>query len=289
MSSLTDKLSAPGLPRSELHGLFGQTLRHLRLRRSFEPYRTWLGLARKLAKVPRHRPGVVTIGGFSIRYCDAASFLAAYEEIFVSQIYDIPFLEKQNRKPFLVDVGSNIGIAALYWKLKYADFDYLGFEADEEVARVCIDNLNDWGVSPQVHVAAVTREEGQQKFTRDGADGGSLFRGDIASDGVLTRTIRLSPYLTRSIDLLKLDIEGSEADVLEEIRDQLHLVRNIFVEVHACRGSPQHASRVFSLLESAGFRCFTKPARARGRPFHDLGGDHPLFDDQFNLFGVRTF
>ena len=45
-----------------------------------------------------------------IRFCDNASFLSAWDEIFVNRIYDI----EDGEAPLLVDAGANIGLAALF-------------------------------------------------------------------------------------------------------------------------------------------------------------------------------
>jgi hypothetical protein len=53
--------------------------------------------------------------------------------------------------------------------------------------------------------------------------------------------VRLKEYLDRAgrVDLLKMDIEGAEADVLEDCRGSLGGVQHLFVEYHAYTGQPQ--------------------------------------------------
>lgn len=43
----------------------------------------------------------------------------------------------------------------------------------------------------------------------------------------------LSSYITRKIDLLKIDIEGVEGEVLKEIQPKLKLVDKLFIEYHS--------------------------------------------------------
>src|SRR5690606_180049 len=79
----------------------------------------------------------------------------------------------------------------------------------------------------------------------------------LAGDEVDTFAVScrtLSAYLTEPVNFLKLDIEGLEADVLEEARDHLHQVEQIFCEVHEESGAAgKRLARVLGVLETAGF------------------------------------
>src|SRR5262249_16116852 len=84
------------------------------------------------------------------------------------------------------------------------------------------------------------------------------------SSMIEVRTERLSPYLDRDIDLLKLDIEGAEGEVLAEAASCLHRVREIRMEVHQTKDHPRLAA-VEDLLRSAGFSL-----RVEARVLRDL-------------------
>ena len=47
------------------------------------------------------------------------------------------------------------------------------------------------------------------------------------------KTVKLSDYIDRPVDLLKLDIEGAETAVIEELGEKVALARRIYVEVHS--------------------------------------------------------
>ena len=68
--------------------------------------------------------------------------------------------------------------------------------------------------------------------------------------------VLLSDYIVEPVDLLKLDIEGAERRVLEELvkRGKLHMIRELIVEYHhhiTCEDD--ELSRVLRMLESHGF------------------------------------
>jgi FkbM family methyltransferase len=64
--------------------------------------------------------------------------------------------------------------------------------------------------------------------------------------------VKLSHYLNQRIDFLKLDIEGSELEVLEESKELLGNVRYIFCEYHHDKEAP-FLSKILQILEEKGF------------------------------------
>jgi hypothetical protein len=67
---------------------------------------------------------------------------------------------------------------------------------------------------------------------------------------------RLSSFITGEVDFLKLDIEGMEGPVLEELEatKKLSLIREMVIEVHHnLVESPGNLVRILHLLQNAGF------------------------------------
>ncbi len=258
---------------------------HLRDYATSGEYRALHRFARRLSGESPEGGQRLTHAGFDIGVLDGPSFLSAWDEIFVNRIYDIG--EIAGRRPVLVDAGANVGLAALYWKIKYGDFDYVGFEPDPRVAACCRSNLESWGVTGELHQSALGAEEGEAWFRADGADGGHVEpNGTGAAAGLLrVRTERLSPRLPERVDLLKIDIEGAEPVVLEEIGPGLAGVGRVFVEWHA-RSGAGGLGRAIDLLETAGFDCHVQVAAGCSRPFSEEGLAGPYFQN-LNLYGVR--
>lgn len=272
--------------RGWLRGLLRQPAWHLRESWRNPGYRALHRFTGQLARVPRHQVATVAYGGRPIRLADAASFLSAWDEIFVNRIYEIP-ARADARPPRLVDAGANIGLAALYWKHRYGNFAYLGFEPDPAIAGICRANLQAWDVGGELVEAAVAAEDKAVEFLPDRADGGRMIDGDAAPGGpaITVPGRRLSRYLDREVDLLKIDVEGAEAAVLQEIAPQLPLVRNLFVEWHGRSGGAGLGAAI-ELLESAGFDCYHQTAMGPNHPFMKparVSG----FTEQVNVFAVR--
>jgi FkbM family methyltransferase len=232
------------------------------------------------------RGGIEHFGQWPVEWVDGPSFLSAWDEIFVNRIYDLGEPTRAGR-PVLVDAGANIGLAALYWKIKYGECAYLGFEPDPEMAACARRNLARWGVSGELRELALAEAEGTGRFVADGADGGHLVPPQSpAAEGIEVATARLSTLLPPVVDLLKIDVEGAEAAVLADVAPRLGQVRALFVEWHAA-GGVHGLGEAMALLEHAGFACFVQVARGPARPFLLTGEALAASPQNINLYAVR--
>jgi FkbM family methyltransferase len=213
---------------------------------------------------------------------DVASFLSSYESIFVQEAYGF---RVDDPRPAILDCGANIGLSVLYFKRLYPQSRITAFEADPAIHRVLVRNLADNGVQGvEVINAAVWSSETTLPFSVEGADAGRL---DVGGDRNLTtvRTVRLRDYLEgRKVDLLKLDVEGAEAEVVLDCAEALTGVRAAFVEHHSFPGRKQELGRLIQVMEAAGFRVHVSPALASPSPLRRLRVDETLrMDMRLNL------
>ena len=260
------------------NGLVRPAAKHARALWRDPAYRALHRFDGRLRGLGRGEAAEVIYRGRPIRLCDGPSFLSAWDEIFVNRIYDLDGLG--GRRPVLVDAGANIGLAALYWKDRYGDFDYLGFEPDPAVAACARRNLQAWGVTGELQESALAGETGEANFISDGADGGRLGAG-----GLRVRTVRLSQHLPQRVDLLKIDVEGAESEVLREVAPALARVENLFVEWHGKSGGGG-LGELISLLEAAGFDCHVQVAAGAARPFLRQAAAGRFFQN-LNVYAVR--
>jgi hypothetical protein len=90
-----------------------------------------------------------------------------------------------------------------------------------------------------VHKLALSDRSGKSNLFHDRSQHGGLRTSiyperikDAVSSAIETTT--LSKYVNRTVDYLKMDIEGSEAGVLKELNDanKLSLIREMAIEYH---------------------------------------------------------
>lgn len=178
-----------------------------------------------------------------------------YQEIFDWGSYrDLPLPDR----PFIVDAGSNIGVFTLYMKRQWPDAEILAFEPVGELTEAMRDNIALFELSDvSVHQAALgARTEGNVpcRYYPLRPSGSSLVLDDQAelrrssatwmsprlsermyrSVDIEVPVARLSDFLPddRAIDLVKIDVVGSERAVLDGI-DEHHwpLVRRAIIDV----------------------------------------------------------
>ena len=67
---------------------------------------------------PRYEENTVNLLGREFRIPDSVSFYASFREIFLGEIYKF---ESSNRKPIILDCGSNCGTSIVYYKSLYPE------------------------------------------------------------------------------------------------------------------------------------------------------------------------
>jgi FkbM family methyltransferase len=195
---------------------------------------------------------------------DIPSFIWQFKDIFVDEIYKF---DSNSQRPIIYDCGANIGMSCLYFKLLYSNARVIAFEADPFLADILRNNLQKNGISNNVEIinAAVWIENGEIDFSRDFADGGSVYG---TSNNYRVKAVRLRDFLEKEnkVDMLKMDIEGAEYDVLFDCKDVLGIVENIFVEYHSWSDKDQKLSEILSILEYSGFRYYIENVSKRKHP-----------------------
>lgn len=141
----------------------------------------------------------------------------------------------------VVDVGSNIGISALYFMTRSPDAYCELYEPDPRNIDKLRSNLASFADRFTLHETAIADREGALPFSREptgrygGLDPAEWVR--TQSDVVTVRVEHINTALERAlsrsgtVDLLKIDTEGSELATVRAIDPQLRRrVRHIVIE-----------------------------------------------------------
>lgn len=250
-------------------------------------YREYHKELKRLIRLKRFQPGITTLLEKPIKIIDSASFVSAYNQIYINNIYSF---NASSNTPTILDCGANIGLSTLYWKKAYPSSHIFAFEPDPNAYAALVTNCNEWQLSNiDLIKKAVWKSETQLLFQADGADGGHIANQvNSKSQKFTIETVRLRKYLSTKIDLLKLDIEGAEIEVLIDCADHLNNVENLFVEYHSFINREQQIDIILSILKNSGFRIHIQPELVSPRPFIQKLDSYGM-DQRLNIFAYRNY
>lgn len=222
-----------------------------------------------------------------MRVADGPSFVSQYKEIFISEAYDFPF---DGASPTIIDGGANIGTAVIWWRARWPDARVLAFEPDPKIFELLRWNTR-FHSGLELHQCALHTQDDDVLFSSEGTDAGHVWRDNSSVNGELLRVkaIRLSSVLRAvgKVDLLKLDIEGTELEVLREAESLLNRVERIFVEYHSLEARTQNFGDLLTLLQNNSYRYYITSQASSMRPFRGVRVDRG-FDLQCNVFAWRV-
>ncbi len=180
---------------------------------------------------------VVTFNLLGLRISSFGYFNLLYQikEIFLLNEYQISITSKS---PVIIDCGANVGISVLYFKWKYPNSKIIAFEPNPNVFRLLEKNVQQnhlQGV--EVFNYCLAEEEGEIEFFIN--DNPGTMEGSVLAERGGTRilkvkSVRLSTYINGAIDVVKMDVEGAEIKILEDLicHGKLNSVNNYLIEYH---------------------------------------------------------
>lgn len=231
---------------------------------------------------PRNTERLFKFRDYLISVTDFLSVAWQLKEIFEDEAL---YFKTDNNKPIIIDCGANVGIAVAYFKSIYANSNIICFEPDAKVFNQLKQNIihNNWQ-NVTSHQAAVYIADTEMMFAANGADGGALH-----TDGtVKVKAIDLNHFLNdyNHIDFLKMDIEGAETEVINHIQDQLHKVKQLFIEYHSLTAKPQMLHQLLAILQKHGYRYYLKSINHI--PWKKLANGYKnSMDIQLNIHAIR--
>ena len=230
-----------------------------------------------------NKPGVHQLNGRKIHFNNGIEILHSLKEIFVDDIYKIRF---DTPTPYIIDAGANIGLSALYFKQIAPAARVVAFEPDVnnfELLKKNTAGLADIEILKQ----AVWKENTTLKFAASGTLSSKIVNNAVA-DTIDIEAVRLKDYLSKPIDLLKLDIEGAEYEVIKDCSDHLKLAKNLFIEYHGHFNTNYQLNELLDILVKNQFSYYIKEADiVYATPFYreDV---HRMYDVQLNIFCFRS-
>lgn len=159
------------------------------------------------------------------------------KEIFLTGVYQ-PTLD-QLHEPVrqIVDLGSNVGLSVRLWLERYPQARVLAVEPDAENFEALQQNVNAANAVDRVRAlrVCVAGQPGKVYLDRS-AEECAIHVTDQAVgepvDALPLPTLLTDAGFESDIDLLKMDIEGAEADVLADCVSWIGRVKLLVIELH---------------------------------------------------------
>jgi FkbM family methyltransferase len=172
--------------------------------------------------------------------------------------------------PRIIDVGSNFGMSVFFFKYLYPNSTIIAFEPTPAIFELLKKNVQENGLqNVEVMNEAIVGQSGLEHVDifvdpsgQDSATNSIV--NNSGHGGTHTRTISvkattLSSYLKGEAvcDILKMDIEGAEFGVMEEIEPYLNKVNCISIEIHQSPGAENDSiDKILGILHRNNFRYF---------------------------------
>lgn len=199
------------------------------------------------------------VGKYTVNYENEKEFHTLKSEIFGSECYNIKL---QSKNPYIIDVGAYIGLSVIYFKSIYPSSQIQAFEPNPYARglleeNIFINNLNGIEILPY----AIDIEERERDFFIDKSENNWQSTANFSKTSwnnknpnnmvIKVETRKLSSFLNKKVDLLKIDIEGIELNILKECKNKLKNVKSIVIEYHPVKEI--NLAKIISILKNQNF------------------------------------
>jgi FkbM family methyltransferase len=170
---------------------------------------------------------------------DSGNMVDHLREIMSGRTYPIAMLPPGYRIEVIVDAGANVGASAVWFLNAAPDARVVCFEPTAQNHRCLAANLASFPRAEVYHCGLFSRERTAELFLgRNQCMQNSLVASvEVGGDSETIALKRASTEFDRlglqRISILKIDTEGCEVPILEDLGERLAMVDQIYVEYHS--------------------------------------------------------
>ena len=174
---------------------------------------------------------------FPLKCRAGSSDLDVFRQIYIQREYRC--LDHIEEPSLIVDCGANVGFSAVYFLTRYPKARLIAIEPDPGNYKQLVENLKPFADRVDTILAAVWPSAKELVFTdfRDGREWSRSVRESTGGEAGSVAAIDMPGIIARAgverIPLLKIDIEGAEAQLFaENTAAWLGKIDNMVVELH---------------------------------------------------------
>ncbi len=216
------------------------------------------------------------IGTFKLHAFDYETAQYLLEEVWLNEDY---YFKTNKQEPVIFDCGANIGVSVLYFKALYPESTIIAFEPNPNLfallkKNVEVNHLKEVYIH-QVALSATNEEISFFINDNMGSFLSSKFQHRGGNNEIKVKAEQLSGSIKKhpNIDLLKMDIEGAEYEVIQELNEKklLGTVHKFIVEYHYFKDRDQGKIETFNYtFAQNGFAYTTDKPIDKSLSFQDV-------------------
>jgi len=181
----------------------------------------------------------INLGSYTISAPDYEVLSFLIKEKFIGQEY---YFEADNAAPVIIDCGANIGVSLIYFKCLYPEATVHCFEPNATAFYFLEKNvLANKLENVFLHKEAVSDINGIVSLYIP--ESGKIINASLENNGYpeSVRSVRLSDTILniKNIDLVKIDVEGTENRIIKDLADSSLLaqgrIKKFIIEYHFSR------------------------------------------------------
>jgi len=168
---------------------------------------------------------------------------------------DYGVLPKDLKNPTIVDIGSHIGISALYFKHRHPDAKVICFEPDPETFKLLQKNTKNLE-DVELHNSAVHDFTGQAQLGVGNIAWASSLADKSLKKKIAAYVISASEICNHHIDLVKIDAEGSEYAIIRNLDNSGNIanVDHFVLEFHGKINGKHHLNQILEIFKRNGLK-----------------------------------
>ena len=184
-----------------------------------------------------------------------ATDLSVANEVFIQKVYDVPAELDASSVRFVVDLGANVGYTCLQWLRLFPNARVTAFEPHPAHVELAQCHFDSNGFADRVELISAAAGVSSGRCWLSDAGSQSKVKGDAASGSIAVRVIDFFEKVKgRTIDLLKIDVEGSEYPLLADERFAGLDVRRLILEWHRTDEHPDGENWCRERLRQLGYQ-----------------------------------
>lgn len=153
-----------------------------------------------------------------------------YDEIFLAREYDIDLGDPL----FIVDAGAHVGLSSVFLASKYPKATVIAIEPEQSNFAVLLRNVENYRNIKPVRAGLWSRKANLRIQNPNVATWSFRVTEDSSGNGIPALAIQdvMADFNIKHIDVLKMDIEGSELEVLNHSQPWIDAVSVLIIELH---------------------------------------------------------